>query len=472
MAKTNKAKTNKAKSNGKDESQRLYVGVDVGGTKVQASLVEESGGIVTGQRCRTPRNGDSNAVIAAIDKAIDGALAKVVVQAEDLTAVGIGIPGVVDPDTGNVVVTPNMSLTGVNIGEHLRQHFNVPVAVGNDGNLGALGERWLGAARKAKSVLSICVGTGIGSGFVQGGKLWRGAREAAGEIGHIVMQIDGPECGCGNRGCFEAIAGRSAIERDIRRAVAGGRTTLLTELGGGDLGQIRSGMLRKALEAEDELVTEIMGHASRVIGAACLTARHLLDPEVIVLGGGVIEACGEFMMPIIEQSIADDRLPGARGGGEVLISALGDDAVVLGAVALGRISAGRSPFKKGFAVKPVYQKITRCEFGQIGVGPETCQRDVYIRVNGEVKKRDKDLAKTKHGSSHVVGPDELEKVCRGGPEVLMIGAGFSGLVELTEPGRRFLDRRAIDHKLLPTPEAVKAYNKSKQRKAALIHVTC
>jgi len=461
-----------AKINGKDESQRLYVGVDVGGTKVQASLVEESGGIVTRQRCRTPRDEGPDPVIAAIDKAIDGALAKVVVQAADLTAVGIGIPGVVDPDTEKVIVTPNMSLTGVAIGEHLRRHFDVPVAIGNDGNLGALGESWLGAARKAKSVLSICVGTGIGSGFVQGGKLWRGAREAAGEIGHIVMEIDGPTCGCGNRGCFEAIAGRAAIERDIRRAVADGRTTLLTELSGGDLGQIRSGMLRKALEAEDELVTGIMRRASEVIGAACLTVRHLLDPEVIVLGGGVIEACGEFMMPIIEKSIADDRLPGARGGGGVLISALGDDAVVLGAVALARIRVDRSPFKKSFAVKPVYQKITHCEFGRISVGPETYQRDVYIRVNGEVRKRDKDLAKKKHGSSHVVGPEELEKACRGGPEVLVIGAGQSGLVELTDPGRRYLDRRAIEYELLPTPEAVDAYNKSTQRKAALIHVTC
>ena len=142
-----------------------------------------------------------------------------------------------------------MSLTGVAIGAHLEGCFKVPVAVGNDGNLGTLGESWLGSARKAGSALGIWVGTGIGAGFVHGGKLWRGARESAGEIGHIVMQIGGPVCGCGNHGCLEALASRSAIERDIRHAMEAGRSTILTELTGGDLSVIRSGAIRKALKA-------------------------------------------------------------------------------------------------------------------------------------------------------------------------------------------------------------------------------
>ena len=121
-----------------------------------------------------------------------------------------------------------MSLTGVAIGAHLEGRFHVPVAVGNDGNLGTLGETWLGSAREARSALGIWVGTGIGAGLVQKGKLWRGARESAGEIGHIVMQIGGPKCGCGNRGCLEALASRTAIERDIRDALAAGRTSVLT----------------------------------------------------------------------------------------------------------------------------------------------------------------------------------------------------------------------------------------------------
>ncbi len=327
-------------------SEWLYLGVDVGGTKVQASVVRESGEILARKRRQTPRNEEPQRELDAIEAAIEDALAAANKKLKDIQAIGIAIPGVVAPRQGRIVVTPNMNLDGVRIGKRLRRRFGVPVAVGNDCNLGALGERWLGAARNAKSAFVILVGTGIGGGFVRKGKLWRGAREAASEIGHIVMQIGGPQCGCGNRGCLEALASRTAMERDIRQAVAEGRQSVVTELADGDLTVIRSRVLRKALAAGDELVTQVMRHAAEVLGHACLTVRHLIDPEVIVLGGGVIEACGDFVVPIVRRIVEADRLPGARESGHVVVSALGDDAVVLGAVALARATAGRNPFGK------------------------------------------------------------------------------------------------------------------------------
>ena len=451
----------------------LYLGVDVGGTKVQASLVEESGAIIGRQRCSTPRVGGPEAVMAVIEKSIKDVLEKAKIAPTDLKAIGLAIPGVVDPDAGLVVVTPNMSLSGVQIGSHLEERFKVPIALGNDCNLGTLGEKWLGSARNAQSAMGILVGTGIGGGFVQGGTLWRGARESAAEIGHIVMMIGGPKCGCGNHGCFEALASRSAIERDIRQAISNGRKSTLGELGEGDPGVIRSGALRRALEAEDELVTEVMRRASEVLGYACLTVRHLIDPEVIVLGGGVVEACGEFIMPIVQEIVDSDRLPGAAEGGRVLrLSALGDDAVVLGAVALARGHVGRSPFKKRFAVTPEYPQIAEVSFGQVTLGSKSHARDVYVTVNGKVKKRKKDIARQFYGSSHKIGPKELERVCKGGPEVVIIGTGHSGLVELTDDARQYLRHRSIEWKAVPTPQVVEAYNRCEQRKAALIHVTC
>ncbi len=298
--------------NAKAARERLYLGVDIGGTKLQASLVAESGTILGKQRQTTPRTGGPEQVLAGVEAVMKTVLDEAKLETTDLTAIGVAVPGVVDPKTGNVVVTPNMSLTGVAIGGHLESCFRVPVAIGNDGNLGAYGESWLGSARKAKSALGIWVGTGIGAGFVQKGKVWRGARESACEIGHIVMQIGGPVCGCGNHGCLEALASRTAIERDIRAALAAGGTSKLTELSGGDLSVIRSGAIRKALKAEDPLVTGILHRAAETLGYACLTVRHLIDPEVIVLGGGLIEACSEYMMPILENIVGSDRLP-ARG---------------------------------------------------------------------------------------------------------------------------------------------------------------
>jgi glucokinase len=363
-----------------------------------------------------------------------------------------------------------MSLSGVNIGSYLKDKFRVPIAVGNDCNLGALGEKWLGSARRADSVVAILVGTGIGGGYVQKGKLWRGARESAAEIGHIVMQIDGPVCGCGNRGCLEALASRTAIERDLREAIAAGRSSILSAPSQDDLSVIRSGTLRRALAMNDELTAEVMRHATEVLGHACLTVRHLIDPEVIVLGGGVVEACGEFMMPIVEEIVASDQLPGAREGGHVLVSALGDDAVVVGAVALARRLVGRSPFKKGFIVRPKYPKIQWNDDGEITIGEAPYHQDLFISVAGKVKKQKSSRPAELHRPEHVIGPEQLERACRGGPELLLIGTGKSDRFELSDAAQRYLTRRSIDYSILTTPKAVDAYNKSRQRRAAMLRV--
>jgi glucokinase len=450
----------------------LYLGVDIGGTKMQASLVRESGEILCREKIATPRTGGPEQVVPAIEKVIADAIKKGGVKTDDLAAIGIAVPGVVDPDRGLVVVAPNMRLTGVSLGSHLKARFKMPIAIGNDGNFGALGECWLGSARKSASTLYICVGTGIGSGLVIGGKLWRGDRESAGEIGHLLMQIDGPKCGCGSHGCLEALASRTAIERDIRQGVAAGRKSAITELAGGDLSVIRSGAIRKALEIQDELVSEIVLRASRVLGYACLNVRHLIDPEAIVLGGGVIEACSDYIVPIIENIVGQDPLTGARDGGKVLLSALGDDAVALGAVAAARNLIGRNPFKKRFRVKPHYPEITRYVAGEITVGRKTYDEDIYIAVSGRVKKRKQGGEDSESGSAHVIGPKELEKVCRGGPGVLFVGTGQSGAIELTDEARRFLAHRSIKLDIAPTAKAVESYNKSKARKAILVHVTC
>jgi glucokinase len=455
-----------------EDPEKLYLGVDVGGTKVQVSLVAEPGRKLESLRRPTPRDGGPEDVVAAIEQAMEETLAKAGTAPGHLTAVGIAIPGVVDPDLGRIVVTPNLNLTGVPIGSHLESRFRVPVAVGNDCNLGTLGEKWLGAAQGADSVVGILVGTGIGAGCIQGGRLWRGARESAGEIGHMIMQIDGPKCGCGNRGCFEALASRTAVQRDIRQAVAAGRATVLSSLSDGDLSIIRSGLLRRALAEKDELVTEIMRRASEVIGHACLTVRHLIDPELIVLGGGMVEACADFIMPIVGSVVDSDQLLGVLKGGRPVLSVLGDDAVVLGAVALARMLVGRSPFDHDSPRSPEYPKIEQTSFGRITIGGRTYTHDVYIRAGGEVKKRKKALAKQLYGSAHIVGRAELEKVCKGDPEVLFIGVGMSGMAKLSPDARQYLDQRSIPCEVLATPEVAGAYNKSPRRKAALIHVTC
>jgi len=456
---------------GKDD--QLYLAVDVGGTKIQASLVKESGVILGRTKQPTPRPGGPEAILAAIEETLRESLQHDDEQIDPkrLRAIGIAIPGVVDSDSGLIVVTPNMNLGQVAIGPHFENVFQAPVSVGNDCNLGTLGEKWLGSARWAASAVGIFVGTGIGAGIVQGESLWNGSQNCAAEIGHIVMQIGGPLCGCGNRGCLEALASRTAMERDIREAVAAGRETMLTELLEGDLSLIRSGALKKALLAEDELVQDILGRAAEVLGHACLTVRHLLDPEVVVLGGGVCEACGEFVMPKVERIVADDKLMVSQPASTsphppVLLSALGDDAVVLGAVALARIDVGRSPFKKRFSTTLNYPKINMEQAGKMVVGRNSYKRDISIRVNGRVKKwkRPDELAPER------IGREEVVKACQGGPEVFIVGVHDPDRVQLTEEARQFLRLRTIVHHVLSVDEAITAYNDSPKRKAGLFQL--
>ncbi len=450
---------------------RWYLGIDIGGTKILAALADETGTIAARLRTATPRNGPPDDVLAAVATLIDRLLAHERLRPQRLRAIGIAVPGVVDPKKGHVVVTPNMNLSGVEIVPWLAGRYKVPVALGNDCNLGTLGEAWLGAARRARSAFGMFVGTGIGGGFVRKGKLWRGAREAAAEIGHIVMQPHGGlRCGCGNTGCLETLASRSAIENQIRAAVAAGRSTLLTDLLEGDLQIIRSRAIRQALDAQDPLTCEVVRRAAEILGQACLTIRHLLDPERIVLGGGLVEACSGFIMPIVEQAVAGDQLPGARPGGHVLLSALGDDAVVLGAVALARMAIGRSPFEKKYDYAPGYPKLALRKDGCLTARGKAHRGDVVITADALVQKRKKRFTSTTDSASRV-SAEELEDLCTGGPEVFFLGTGASESLQLTDEAQQFLRRRGITLCALPTPQAVAAYNRSKKRRAALLHIT-
>lgn len=452
------------------KTERLYVGVDVGGTKIQATLVRESGGIAARERVASPRTGGAPKVLAAIEQAIGALLAKGGLEPVDVAALGIAVPGVVDPATGRVVKTPNMSLTGTDVGPWLEDRLGLQVVLDNDCNLGTLGEAWLGAAREAKSSYGILVGTGIGGGFVRKSKLWRGHRRAAGEIGHMVMQLGGPPCGCGGKGCLESLASRSAIERDIRQAVADGQKTVLTDLLDGDLKIIRSGALKTALAQGDKVVMGVLRRASEVLGHACVAVYHVVDPQVIILGGGVVEACGDFMMPIVQEVVQTTRMPGVRDGSKVYLSALGDDAVVIGAAALARMAIGRSPFKKRYVRSPKYPQVQRGGEQEIAIGNKTYDHDIYIRVNGKVKRRKETHVKKLYGTAHRIGTEEVAKVCKGGPEILFIGTGRHNQKELTAEAENFLRRRAIEYQAMPTAEAIKAYNDCNRRKAALLHV--
>ena len=315
-------------------AKKFFIGVDVGGTKIAAGLVSPSGDILGWEKASTPRVRSAGEVMKVIVRAVRDVIADAGLKARRLRGIGIGVPGLVDAKTGKVLVAPNVPIAGYPIAAELERRFGVPVAIGNDVNLGVLGESWRGSGRGVENLVGIFPGTGVGGGVIAGGKLLLGTHGAAAELGHIVLDPNGPKCGCGARGCLEAYASRTAMERDIRAGVKAGEKSDIVALNGGSLVQIKSKVLARALRHRDPLVTRVLRAAAERLGDGCVAVRHCFDPELIILGGGVIEACGDFILPIVKRRLAADPLFRRVGPCRVSRSRLGDDAVVLGAVAL------------------------------------------------------------------------------------------------------------------------------------------
>jgi glucokinase len=338
-------------------ARELFVTVDVGGTKVLAAVADAEGKILARRKEKTERKSKQK-LIDQISGAIEVALKEAGARRSDLRGLALGVPGVVDTQSGFIVLTPNAPLTKTPLGEIMTARWNVPVIVGNDANLGVVGEAWRGAARGAQSAFGIFVGTGIGGGLVLNGQLIEGFRGLGGEIGHLMIPLGADEIAgmLEKKHLFlEDLCSRTAIENQLRHAIVNeNKKSVLVEIvGDKKLERIRSGALKEALRRGDPLVEDVMRRASYLLGLATASVLHVVDPEVIVIGGGVVEACGKWMLPLIEKTARKVAMPGTGRELKIVQSTLGDDAILLGGVALLREKAqGRAP--KYFQCLPKY----------------------------------------------------------------------------------------------------------------------
>ena len=312
-----------------------YLVVDVGGTKILAGALNESGEIVARHKLKTNR-GDKDALLVQLDEALDAVLLQAKLAKSDIAGLALGVPGVVDAARGYVVVTGNAPLTDTPLREILARKWNCPILIGNDVNVGMAGEVARGSAQGAQSAFGIFVGTGIGGGLFLNGKLVDGARGLAGEIGHFLIPLGVDESGNFKKHVgLEDLCSRTAIENQLRAAIGAGTKSALTEiLGDKKLERIRSGALKEALKRQDPLVTSVIQRASVHLGLASANVLHLVDPQTIVFGGGVIEACGKWMMPHIEKTVRKVAMPGTGAPLKIVQSSLGDDAILFGGWAL------------------------------------------------------------------------------------------------------------------------------------------
>jgi glucokinase len=319
------------------------LGFDLGGTKMMALVFAvrkgSEGKSAAGARLkkagtarrRTKAEQGAKAVLARIGETVRDALADARVSSADLSAIGVASPGPLDWTTGVIIDSPNLGWKNVGLKAHLEKEFHAPTFVDNDVNLGTYGEYHFGAARGCRDVVGIFPGTGIGGGIIVGGRLVRGASGAAGEVGHVVLDPGGALCGCGRRGCVEAMASRSAIAQEAAAAALRGDAPWLLKNVGSDLDKIRSGELAKAIEAGDQVVEEIVRHAARLIGLLAANLVNVLSPEMIVLGGGLVEALEKVFVAEVRDGIERWALPFLAKDCRVAAAELGDDAAAMGA---------------------------------------------------------------------------------------------------------------------------------------------
>jgi glucokinase len=308
----------------------LTAGIDVGGTKCLGVVLDPDGRVVAERRAPTPRGA------SALLEAVVGLARALQEAAGPVGAVGCGVPGLVDAD-GRLRFAPNLAgVDGLAVRAELSARLGVPVQVDNDATCAAWGEREAGAGRWADHMVLVTLGTGIGGGLVRGGVLDRGANGFAGEVGHMVVDPHGPPCPCGKRGCWERFASGSGLGRLGRDAAEAGRAPRLVELAGGDPTAVRGEHVTRAAAEGDDGAREVMRSFAWWVALGLSNLANALDPELFVVGGGLVEAGDVLLAPVREAFAALVEAAAHRPEVPILPAALGERAGAVGAALLAR----------------------------------------------------------------------------------------------------------------------------------------
>ncbi len=308
------------------------IGIDVGGTNVKIALVDDNGKIIYSNSVPTYAKMGYEYTVNNIKQAIRDLMKETNTTPNDIEGIGFDFPGQVDCKTGVVKLAPNIpGWVNVPIAQMIEDEFHIPTRIDNDVRCAALGELKFGAGRGCENFICITVGTGIGSGIVINGKVVRGATNAAGELGHIKLQMNGgPICGCGDTGCLEAFASGPAIVAMAQDYIKGGKSTKFREMAAAEGGEITPYMVAKAAEEGDPVAKRIFEIVGEYIGIGLTSVINLLNPERVIIGGGVAES-GELLLAPIRKTIKERAMVVAGNAVEIVPAQLGNSAGVIGA---------------------------------------------------------------------------------------------------------------------------------------------
>jgi glucokinase len=311
----------------------VTLGIDLGGTKIDIGVVNSQGMILRRELIKTNKTGPD-----AVLNDIGSAVKKLQLPNEAIESAGVGMAGQIDPETGLVHFAPNLGWKNFPLGEKLQKVLNIPVKVTNDVRAAAWGEWLYGAGKGCNDLICLFVGTGIGAGIVSGGHMLTGSRNAAGEVGHMIIQLNGPLCTCGNRGCFEALAGGWAIARKAKEMSAQNTAEgqKLLNLTGKTLEEISAKNVFEAYEKQSELAIRILEEVKEALIGGVSALAHAFNPAKIILGGGIM-AGAPFLIDSIRQGVPKRGLKTNVAFVEIVPAALRGDAGVIGASVLNRM---------------------------------------------------------------------------------------------------------------------------------------
>ena len=335
------------------EPDEYIIGVDIGGTKVMAIVLDSAFRVIgrakkkiraelkskpdpkSKLKAKPDRTKELERPEARVISAIREAIIESKVDVKKIRGIGAGSPGPLDPDTGVIIDTPNLDWKNFPLAQTLSDAFGgIPCAVDNDVNMGTYGEWHFGEVKNCKNVIGIFPGTGIGGGLILDGKLFRGFTGAAGEFGHMTIEVDGPYCGCGKRGCLESVASRIAISEQLAALAARGDAPTIFAECGTDLAKIRSSVIVSAIKNGDKMVEGVVRKAAYYVGIAVGNLINVISPEAVVLGGGLVEAMGDLYLEEVKRAVKDHAMPFLRKKVRIVKAKLGDDAVAMGGAML------------------------------------------------------------------------------------------------------------------------------------------
>jgi glucokinase len=312
----------------------MFIGVDIGGSNMAAGLFDNNKKLLETAKVKSKAKEAPEIIVEQLYKVIDKLKTNIPVS-QKLKGIGIGIAGLIDRKTSIVKKSVNINLTGINLIQVLKKRYDVSVAIDNDVNVGVLGEAKYGVGVGCDDVVGAFVGTGIGGGLILNGKLYAGSGGLAAELGHTIIKKGGAYCpGCGSQGCLEAYAAKVGIEKKIQNLAKKKIKSVLIDLVIENNGKLKSSHIKKAIQANDLVALDIIEEAMEYLGAGLGSMMNMINPSMIILGGGVIEAIGEKYLPQIKRAAMRNCFADIYAQCDFKIAQLGDLAGIYGAMEL------------------------------------------------------------------------------------------------------------------------------------------